>query len=94
MNQEQHWSGYLNALGNAKHIPQTSMPLADIYPNTSSQIGVSGFLDLTPRQPEIQAKYDAMSGNWGGIEATNKALAHGLFSTDPAPLSKNYGKNK
>ena len=94
MNQEQHWSGYLNALGSAKHIPQTSMPAVEIYPTTDSTIGVSGFLDLTPKQPEIQARYDAMSGNWEGIQATNKALANGLFSTDPAPLSNNYGKKK
>lgn len=94
MNQEQHWSGYLNALGSAKHIPESTLTLKEIYPTTDSTIGVSGFLDLTPKQPDIQSRYDAMSGNWEGIQATNKALANGLFSTDPAPLSNNYGKKK
>jgi hypothetical protein len=94
MDQQQHWSGYLTALGGAKTIPQTSMPPVAIYQTTDSTIGVSGFLDLTPKRPEIQARYDAMSGNWGGVQATNKALAHGVFSTDVMPLSNNYGKNK
>jgi hypothetical protein len=32
---------------------------------------------LTPSYPEIQANYDAMSGSWKGIEASNKATLKG-----------------
>lgn len=83
---EAHWKGYMNAIGAAKTIPASSMENIAPYKTSDSTIGVSGFLDLTPKQPQIQARYDAMSGNWGGIEATNKALANGLFSTDAMPL--------
>jgi len=83
---EQHWAGYMNAVGKVNTTPSSSMPPVTLYKTTDSTIGVSGFLDLTPKQPEIQARYDAMSGNWGGVEATNKALANGLFSTDAMPL--------
>jgi hypothetical protein len=85
---EQHWAGYMNAVGKVNTTPASSMPSVALYNTSDSTIGVSGFLDLTPKQPEIQARYDAMSGNWGGIEATNKALANGLFSTDAMPLNK------
>ena len=60
-----HWSGYLNAVG--KMTPKSSSE------NTSSKIGVSGFLDLKPANPEFQAKYDAMSGSWEGVTASEKA---------------------
>jgi hypothetical protein len=89
---EQHWAGYMNAIGKVNTTPASSMPPVAVYNTTDSTIGVSGFLDLTPKQPEIQARYDAMSGNWGGIEATNKALANGLFSTDAMPLKTSNSK--
>lgn len=85
---EQHWTGYMNAIGKVNTTPSSSMPPVALYNTSDSTIGVSGFLDLTPKQPEIQARYDAMSGNWGGVQATNKALANGLFSTDAMPLKR------
>ena len=62
-----HWSGYLNAVG--KMTPTSS----NNFENTSSKIGVSGFLDLKPAKPEFQAKYDAMSWSWEGVTASEKA---------------------
>jgi hypothetical protein len=62
-----HWSGYLNAVG--KMTPKSS----NTFENTSSKVGVSGFLDLKPAKPEFQAKYDAMSGSWEGVTASEKA---------------------
>ena len=62
-----HWNGYLNAVG--KMTPKSS----NTFENTSTQIGVSGFLDLKPANPEFQAKYDAMSGSWEGVTASEKA---------------------
>ena len=56
---QQHWSGYLNALG-AQKIPQTSMPTAAPYDTSSEEKGVTGFMDLSAKQPQIQARYDAM----------------------------------
>ncbi len=79
---EQHWAGYVAAIGGAR--PASSMPPVKIYADT-------GFLNVAPVQPEVQARYDAMSATWNGVQATNKALAHGLFSTDAMPLRKNIG---
>jgi len=79
---EKHWSGYITAL-NKQSIPKSS----DAYQTSDSNIGVSGFLDLTPKQPQIQARYDAMSGEWAGIAPTNKAISQGLFSTDAMPFT-------
>jgi hypothetical protein len=66
-----HWSGYLNALGKSNSPTSTNtIP----FENTSTKIGVSGFLDLKPAKPEIQARYDAMSGSWEGVEASEKSV--------------------
>lgn len=89
---QQHWTGYLAALG-AQKTPQTSMPDVAPYETSSNQTGVSGFMDLTPKQPQIQAKYDAMQGTWEGPAAADKALINGLFKTEAMPINqKNYGK--
>jgi hypothetical protein len=85
-----HWEGYLKSLG-AQKVPETSMPKP--YATTSDEKGATGFMDLTPKNPELQARYDAMQGGWQGIDATNKAISKGLFSTDAMPINqKNYGK--
>lgn len=88
---EKHWAGYVSAL-NKQFVPKSSMNPQDLYQTSDSRIGVSGFLDLSPKQPEIQARYDAMAGEWQGIAATNKALGQGLFSTDAMPLQNNQQK--
>lgn len=89
---EQHWSGYLKALGEAK-VPATSMPSVAPYETSSSERGVSGFLDLQPAQPQIQARYDAMQGTWEGPSAADKAISTSVFKTDFMPINqKNYGK--
>jgi hypothetical protein len=80
-----HWEGYLNALGK-NPIPATSTPA--LYQTSSSETGVAGFLDLSPKSPEIQAKYDAMSGSWAGVDASNKAISKGVFSTDAMPIQQ------
>jgi hypothetical protein len=36
-------------------------------------VGVSGFLDLKPQNTKFQASYDAMSGSWEGVSASEKA---------------------
>ena len=67
-----HWSGYLNALDKTTSPTSTnSIP----FQNTSTKIGVSGFLDLKPTNTsaQIQPRYDAMSGSWEGVSASEKA---------------------
>ena len=89
---EQHWSGYLKALGEAK-IPKTTMPSVAPYETTSNQTGVTGFMDLIAKQPQIQARYDAMQGSWEGVSASESAVSQGVFRTEAMPINqKNYGK--
>jgi hypothetical protein len=81
-----HWNGYMNAIGGT---PKPISTNSQEFPNSSSKIGVSGFLDLKPAKPEIQARYDAMNPTWGGIDATNKAVfVHDMFKTDYMPVNK------
>ena len=84
---QKHWEGYLAALGKTP-VPQTTAPAP--YLTSSSDLGVSGFLDLSPKSPEIQARYDAMSGSWAGVDASNKAISKGVFSTDAMPIQQNH----
>lgn len=87
MSLDKHWSDYLNALGKSgKPASSNTLP----FPTSSNQLGVSGFLDLTPKQPEIQARYDAMSLNWEGVSATEKAIFKGdMFKPDSMPVKQN-----
>lgn len=67
-----HWSGYINALGKSP-TPMSTNTIP--FENTSTKIGVSGFLDLKPinTNNQFQARYDAMSGSWEGVSASEKA---------------------
>lgn len=69
-----HWEQYLVALG--KTTKPTSTTSVIPFDNTSTKIGVSGFLDLkpTPSNDQFQARYDAMSGSWEGVSASEKAV--------------------
>ena len=89
---QQHWEGYITALGSQK-TPQTSMPNIAPYETSSYETGKTGFMDLlvTPVQKSIQARYDAMSGSWEGVKASEANTS--LFKTENAQINKqNYGK--
>jgi len=91
---DKHWSGYLNAVGGTP-VPQTSMPAP--YLTSDSSTGTSGFLDLQVKKPDIQARYDAMSGSWGGVKASDSAISSGVFKAESMPIDKTlpsyYGNN-
>ena len=38
--------------------------------------------------PEIQKRYDAMSGSWEGVKASEAAAASSLYKPDFAPVSE------
>ena len=89
---QQHWEGYLNAIGQNK-TPQSSMPEVAPYETSSYETGKTGFMDLlvTPVQKSIQARYDAMSGSWEGVKASESNAS--LFKTENAQINtKNYNK--
>ena len=66
-----HWDQYLVGLGK-----QSKPESTNAFQTTSTQIGVSGFLDVKPvaSQQQFQARYDAMSGSWEGVHASEKAV--------------------
>ena len=64
----------------AKALPQYSDYSTAIAVHTPS----SGFKQFAPRDPETQAKYDAMQSTWLGVESSDKAIAAGLYKLDYA----------
>ena len=68
-----HWEQYLKGIGATIKPTSTS----SVFENTSTKIGVSGFLDLKPvstSAQQFQARYDAMSGSWEGVSASERAV--------------------
>jgi hypothetical protein len=74
-----HWDEYVKGIG-ALTKPTSTASINSTHPafqNTSTKIGVSGFLDLKPvstSAQEFQARYDAMAGSWEGVSASEKAV--------------------
>lgn len=83
---QNHWQGYITALGGANQIPSSSNPPVATFKTSDNSTGNAGFLDLNPKKPEIQARYDAMNGSWEGIRASEAAVKSGVFKTEFAQL--------
>jgi hypothetical protein len=82
------WKGYQNA-NDVYALPQSTNPEVAKYETSDSSVGKTGFQDLKPSYPEIQANYDAMSGNWKGVKASDKAaLKGGDFKSGFMPLDQ------
>lgn len=84
---QSHWAGYQKAVGGTP-IPSSSHPPVATYKTSDDSKGSSGFLDLNPKKPEIQARYDAMSATWEGVKAADAAISKGVFNTDFALLKE------
>ncbi len=48
----------------------------------------TGFKEFTPRDEAAQAKYDALSPTWEGIESSEKAIARGDYDLDRAEKNR------
>jgi hypothetical protein len=48
----------------------------------------TGFKEFTPRDERTQAKYDALSPAWEGIESSEKAIARGDYDLDRAEKNR------
>ena len=64
----------------AKTLPQ----YADYTEALAIHTPATGFKQFAPRDPETQAKYDAMQSTWQGVESSDKAIAAGLYKLDYA----------
>lgn len=90
-----HWQQYVNALGKSTKPTSTSSVASSPFETTSTKIGVSGFMDLKPANPEFQARYDAMSGSWEGVTASEKAvLKSKTDKTEFMPFSREQNKSQ
>jgi hypothetical protein len=78
---QNHWQGYITALS-ATPIPSSSHPAVATFKPSDD----TGFLNLNPKNSEVQARYDAMSASWEGVNASNAAAKSGVFKTEFAQL--------
>jgi len=77
---ESHWSGYLKALGQSK-APRTTVDTHP-FPTTEGNTVSTGFVEWKTPNANIQKKYDAMSGSWQGIKASEAAAASSIYKAD------------
>lgn len=72
------------------HCP--TLPLPDDTPVQKRPPGStfyeSGFMEFAARDPATQAKYDAMSPQWEGVQASEGAISRGLYALDSGEASK------
>jgi len=73
------YENYLKALRGEKvgTIPNT------MY-NTKKNTTPTGFLQFKARDEVAQAKYDALSPAWEGVESSERAIAKGYYDLDRA----------
>jgi hypothetical protein len=67
---ESNWNGYLKALGKAKPPQDTKE-----FPTTEGNTVSSGFIEWKAKNPTQQAKFDPMSLNWKGVQASESAVS-------------------
>ena len=77
------YENYLKALRGEKvgTVPNT------MY-NTKKNSTPTGFLQFKARDEVTQAKYDALSPAWEGVESSEKAIAKGYYDLDRAEKNR------
>lgn len=77
------YNNYLKALESKKieSVPSTTY-------NTKRNTTPSGFMEFKARDEAAQAKYDALSPAWEGIESSEKAIARGDYDLDRAEKNR------
>ena len=80
---EQNWQGFITALGKQK-IPSSSI---DLGVTSKFLVPETGFQPITVVNPNAQKKYDAMSGSWEGISASESAVSSGVYKTSFMPVT-------
>jgi len=83
---ESNWKGYIAAIGKSK-MPKTSFDTVP-FPTTEGNNVSTGFIEWKTPNKEQQARYDAMSGSWQGIKASESAVSTGVFKTEYMPVNK------
>jgi hypothetical protein len=82
-------------LNNAELVKPTDAKALPQYADYTTALAVhtpaTGFKQFAPRDPETQAKYDAMQSTWQGVESSDKAIAAGLYKLDYASDDRSLG---
>jgi len=79
------WQGYITALGGQKP-PASNIDQGMPFPNTEGNDTSSGFVEWKTKNPQMQAKYDAMSGSWQGVQASESSAASSIFKHEFMPV--------
>lgn len=79
---DRQWNSY-NAGVSDYTVPQSSKAPAP-YQTSSSEHGLTGFQDLKPANPQLQARYDAMSPQWEGLTGANKNVFKHIKQSETA----------
>jgi len=85
---QNHWEGYIKALGGQKP-PKHSIDLGVPFPTTEGNTISTGFVEWKTKNPAQQARYDAMSGSWEGVQASEAAAASSIYKPDFLPVDQN-----
>jgi hypothetical protein len=80
---EKSWQAYITALGSQKP-PASSIDTGIPFPNTEGG-PPTGFVEWKPKT--TLKNYDAMSGSWEGVTAS-EAAANTIFKTEYASVQK------
>jgi hypothetical protein len=80
---DKSWAGYITALGGQKP-PASNIDGGLPFSNTEGG-PPTGFVEWKPK--DTLKNYDAMSGSWKGVEASEKA-ANSIFKPMNAPIQK------
>ena len=79
---DKSWAGYITALGGQK--PPASNIDNSAFSNTEGG-PPTGFVEWKPK--DTLKNYDAMSGSWKGVEAS-EAAAKSIYKPTNAPIQK------
>jgi hypothetical protein len=63
-------------------------PSVYVESNAGQNTTTTGFLEFKPRDSAIQARFDAMSDQWEGVNASDAAVKQGLYIEDSAEPSR------
>ena len=77
---------YQQSVGSFGFPISTKKPVVP-YQTSSSDVGITGFQDLKPANPELQARYDAMSPNWNGISGADPSVYRSIATSESASVN-------
>lgn len=69
-------------------------PISNILYSAGKETTPTGFLQFQPRDAATQARFDALSKSWEGVEASEAAIAKGAYDLDKAEATRRELREK